>query len=141
MYIHLCLRFSDGDSWLARILRESYKSFADGFGNDIINHECAILRWLETINVRAPRLHGYGLRSDPSNKVGVGFMLIDELPGTALLFRQHSVNQVQKVYEQWANIMCNFEAHPFGQMGSLIVQPDDEISIGAIVVRRQDEWC
>lgn len=81
MHIHLQLMFEDGTVWLVRILRERHTSFDDELSNQIILSECATLRWLESLDVPTPRLHGYGLRGDPRNEVGVAYMMIDKLPG------------------------------------------------------------
>lgn len=133
MHIHLRLRFSNGTTWLARILRYNYNSFSDEFSNSVIKNECATLRWLEKTDVPAPRLHGYGLRNDPYNDVGVAYMLIDELPGTPLLYKQPSAENFQKVCDQWASILCDLQTRPFDQIGCLTFQSNGEISVGAIV--------
>lgn len=86
MHVHLRIRFSDGSAWLARILRHNYMSFSDEFNNQVLQSEYATLKWLEKVDVPAPRVYDYGLRGDPMNDVGVAYMLIEELPGTPLLF-------------------------------------------------------
>ena len=75
------------------------------------------------------RLHDYGLRNDLCNKVGVAYMLIDELPGTPLLLKEPSNGQLRKVYDKWAGILCVLQTHPFDKIGSLCFQPNGEISL------------
>lgn len=60
MHIHLRIRFSNGTTWLARILRHNYTSFSDEISNAIISSECATLRWLDKVDIPSPRLHDYG---------------------------------------------------------------------------------
>ena len=133
MHIHLRIRFSNNSTWLARILRHNYTSFSDDFSNRTIESECATLRWLDNINVPSPRLHDYGLRNDPSNEVGVAYMLIDELPGTPLLFKDPSNEQLRKVYDQWTDILYTLQLHPFEKIGSLSFQSNGEISVGPMI--------
>ncbi|PGG96085.1 hypothetical protein AJ80_09873 [Polytolypa hystricis UAMH7299] len=64
--------------------------------------ECAMLKWLGDIGVPAPKLHGYGLRNDKENAVGVAFMLIDELPGKPLLHLSPTKAQLEKVHSDFA---------------------------------------
>lgn len=132
MHIQLRIRFSNGTTWLARILRHNFSSFSDEISNAIINSECATLKWLEKIDVLSPRLHDYGLRSDPRNRVGVAYMLIDELPGTPLLLKEPSDKQFRKVCSQWADILGAFRTRPFEQIGSLSFQSNGEIFVGLL---------
>lgn len=124
---------SDRTTWLARLLRSNFTSVSDEFSNRVIKSECATLRWLNQLDVPSPRLHDYGLRNDPCNKVGVAYMLIDELPGTSLLLKEPSNKQLRKVYDQWADILCALHLHPFEEIGSLCFQSNGDISVGPIV--------
>ncbi|KAJ5569973.1 uncharacterized protein N7459_009403 [Penicillium hispanicum] len=133
MHVHLRIRFSNSSTWLARLLRENYTSFSDEFSNRVIESECATLKWLDKIDVPSPRLHGYGLRNDPGNEVGVAYMLIDELPGTPLLLKNPSGDELRQVYEQWADILNTLQTHPFERIGSLWPQSNGEISVGPIM--------
>ncbi|KAJ5832207.1 hypothetical protein N7474_000518 [Penicillium riverlandense] len=133
MHVHLRIIFSNGTTWLARVLRQNYTSFSDDFGNLCLESECATLKWLESMKVPAPQLHDYGLRNDPSNEVGVAYMLIDELPGTPLLYLKPSEDQLRKVYKRYAEILCVIHEHPFEQIGCLSFQSDGNIGIGPIV--------
>ncbi|KAJ6037296.1 hypothetical protein N7540_001575 [Penicillium herquei] len=133
MHVHLCIRFSDGTVWLARILRDNYTSFSDGFSNQVIESECATLKFLESVNVPAPSLHGYDLRNDPLNEVGVACMLIDELPGIPLMLKTPSREQLGKVYSQWVDILLRFHAHPFDKIGALTFRKTGQIEVGPII--------
>ncbi|KAI8681998.1 AN1-type domain-containing protein [Fusarium keratoplasticum] len=129
-HIHLQLIFEDGTVWLARIPRETYRSFDNQLSNEILASECATLRWLESVDVPAPRLHGYGLYDDPQNKVGVAFMLIDKMPGRPFNSLSASKEQKTKVLGQWADILCTLSSHPFQESGSLRFDNDGTIKVG-----------
>ncbi|CAI6332789.1 unnamed protein product [Periconia digitata] len=132
MHIHLRLIFADHSAWLVRVLRQNYTSFDDGLSNDIFLSECATLKWLETIDYPAPRLYDYGLRNDPSNSVGVAFMLISEIPGNPLNQLDTSEAQLSKVYSQLADLHIRLSKHSFDRIGSLTLDANGNISIGPI---------
>jgi hypothetical protein len=119
MHIHRQIFFDDGSVWLARVLRENYTSFSDQLSNNILLSECATLRWLERLDIPTPKLHGYGLRGDPSNAVGVAYMLIHKLPGNPFIPDLATHKQKQKVLHQWADVLCALGKHPFDKLGSL----------------------
>lgn len=133
MHIHLRIIFSNGTAWLARILRHNYTSFSDDFSNLCLKSECATLKWLEDINVPSPKLYDFGLRNEPEIKVGVAYMLIEELPGTPLLLPSPSEEQLRKLYKSYADILCTIYKYPIDQIGALSLQPDGTICIGPIV--------
>lgn len=145
MHIHLRIKFSNGSSWLARIPRQNYPSSSDDFTARITESECATIKWQEQLtDVPSPRLHGFGLQNDPRNEVGVTYMLIDELHGTPLTLKQpfSSSEQLRKVYDQWADILCTFHKHPFNEIGSLSWKSQlngDDITIGPIVGDRTEQ--
>ncbi|RSL90896.1 hypothetical protein CEP52_014413 [Fusarium oligoseptatum] len=128
-HIHLQLIFEDGTVWLARIPRETYWSFDKQLGNEVLASECATLRWLESVDLPAPRLHGYGLYDDPQNDVGVAFMFIDMMPGQPFDSRSPSEEQKAKVLSQWADILCTLTSHPFEESGSLGFDHDGTIKV------------
>ncbi|KAF4466531.1 Methylglyoxal reductase (NADPH-dependent) [Fusarium albosuccineum] len=136
MHVHLQLIFEDGTVWLARILRETYTSFNNQVSNDILLSECATLRWLESVDVPTPRLHGYGLRGDVRNEVGVAYMLIDKLPGKPFDSASASDDQRSKVLDGWAKVLFTLGTRPFDSIGSLKFAADGKIKIGAIASDR-----
>lgn len=132
MHVHLRIVFVDGTVWLARILRLNSTSFADRLSNQILESECATLRWLETALIPAPRLHHYGFRHDKLNCIGVAYMLIDELPGKPLTQLQPSAEEKRKVYTDLAEILSTLSIHPFKQIGSLTFDSRGSIHIGPV---------
>lgn len=136
MHIHLQLLFEDGAVWLARILRENHTSFDDELSNQILMSECATLQWLEPLDLPTPRLHGFGLRGDSHNEVGVAYMLIDRLPGRPFNSGTASPEQKSKVLCQWADILCELGKHPFNKIGSLQLNTDGVVKVGPIASDR-----
>lgn len=132
MHVHLGIQFADGSTWLARLPRQNFTTFGDDLSNSILLSECATLRWLETVDVPAPRLHGYGLRNDPRNDVGVAYMLIDELPGRSLSQLDPSERQMGKTYAGLAGILCALSQRPFDRIGSLTLDPQGDVHIGPV---------
>ncbi|EPE08107.1 aminoglycoside phosphotransferase [Ophiostoma piceae UAMH 11346] len=134
MHVHRALLFEDGTVWLVRMLRENYTSFDDATSNQILLSECATLSWLAACvsGVPAPRLHGYGLRGDASNAVGVAYMLIDKLPGQPFQMDAANADQKAKVLDQWANMLCALGRHPLDKVGSLQFTSDGGIIVGPV---------
>ncbi|KAI0458039.1 hypothetical protein F5B21DRAFT_461072 [Xylaria acuta] len=136
MHIHLRLLFEDGTVWLARILRKNHTSFDDELSNRILMSECATLRWLESLGLPTPKLHGFGLRGDPRNEVGVAYMIVDRLPGRPFNVGIASPEQKSKVLCQWADMLCKLGKHPFNEIGSLQFDSDRAVKIGPIASDR-----
>ncbi|KAI5862168.1 hypothetical protein GGS23DRAFT_605791 [Durotheca rogersii] len=136
MHIHLQLIFENGTVWLVRILREKHTSFDDELSNQILLSECATLWWLESVDVPTPRLHGYGLRGDPRNEVGVAYMIIDKLPGRPFNSSEASERQRSKVLGQWADVLCILGKHPLDKIGSLMFDADGAVEVGPIASDR-----
>ncbi|KAI0874930.1 hypothetical protein GGS24DRAFT_457324 [Hypoxylon argillaceum] len=136
MHVHLQLIFEEGTVWLARILRERYTSFNDELSNQVLLSECATLRWLESVDVPTPRLHGHGLRGDPRNEIGVAYMIIDKLPGQPFDSWAASEEQKAKVLGQWADVLCTLSKHPLDKIGSLTFDVDGAIQVGPVASDR-----
>ncbi|KAI9829785.1 MAG: hypothetical protein M1819_006022 [Sarea resinae] len=134
MHMHLRIQFANSShTWLARILRVNSTSFSDEFTNYILLSECATMQWLQALapKVPSPRLYGFGLRNDPSNHVGVAYMLVDELPGTPLSSMNLSADGTRKVYQDLADSLFALWAHPFDRIGSLFLGVNGKVCISA----------
>lgn len=136
MHVHRQVLFDDGSVWLARILRENYTSFSNKLSNDILLSECATLTWLERVDIPTPKLHGYGLRDDPANDVGVAYMLIERLPGQPFDAHAASQQQKDKVLGQWAEVLCALGGHTFSSLGSLQFMSDGTVDVGPVASDR-----
>ncbi|KAF2454310.1 hypothetical protein BDY21DRAFT_387682 [Lineolata rhizophorae] len=105
MNCHLDIHFEDGMIWMARI-------------HYIIQSEVSSLRFLERTSVPAPRVFDYALEG-ANNPVGVGYVLIEKMPGSSLQWSLASSQQRNKVMEQLGNILVELHRYPFDRMGCL----------------------
>ncbi|KAL4969285.1 uncharacterized protein BDV14DRAFT_196109 [Aspergillus stella-maris] len=117
---HAWLIFNDGTKWIVRIPRTGFSDAPLELVEYLVKSEYATLKFLEGTNVPAPRLFGYGLAFDPSNRVGVGYILMEALPGRPCHAHETNDEQKEKVLGQVADIMIEISKHPFDSRGSLL---------------------
>lgn len=118
MNYHVDVVFEDGVVWLARIRRFNATSPPSALRDHIFQSEYATMKFLEKTAVPTPRVFDFALESD-ANPVGVGYMLIEKMPGTSLRWSLASPAQRRKVVEQLADILIELHKYPFDKMGSL----------------------
>ncbi|KAK4226106.1 hypothetical protein QBC38DRAFT_456635 [Podospora fimiseda] len=111
---HAWVVFDDGEKWLARLPRTGFS---------------------DNTKVPATKASGYGLASDPSNAVGLSY-LIQALPGMPYNSRKATAEQTNKVLGQIADIMPELSKYPFHRAGSLILTEDGKIDVGQIASNR-----
>lgn len=118
---HVELKFDDGACWLVRIPRTTtFSDVPPTLVEYLVESEYATLKWLQGLDIPTPKVHAYGLASDPGNAVGVSYILEDALPGQP--FYAHEATQTQKtrVYEQYARYLLEIKRHPRTQACSLL---------------------
>ncbi|THV78464.1 hypothetical protein D6D29_07647 [Aureobasidium pullulans] len=125
MNIHVNVEFRDGVTWLARIRRSNATSPPPVVRDYIILSEIATLQFLEKVNVPTPRLLGYALETDEGNNVGVGYMLIEKLPGKPLDWARATEDQKHRIIDQLADHAIELSKHPLDKIGSFN-RPGDE---------------
>ncbi|GKU10534.1 udp-n-acetylmuramate--l-alanine ligase [Fusarium langsethiae] len=118
MNYHIEVRFDDGITWIARTRRFNAMSPPAALRDHIIQSEVATLMFLEKTNVPAPRVYGFALEH-PSNPVGVGFILMEKLPGKSLRWSIATQQQREKVMNQLADTFVELRKYPFDLLGSL----------------------
>ncbi|KAF4448495.1 Protein kinase-like domain protein [Fusarium austroafricanum] len=118
MNYHIEVRFSDGITWIARIRRFNATSPPPALRDYIIRSEVATLKFLEKTNVPAPKVYDFALE-EPDNPVGVGFILMEKLPGKSLLWSLANEQQREKVISQLTDTFVELQKHPFDLLGSL----------------------
>ncbi|KAF5021907.1 hypothetical protein F66182_6055 [Fusarium sp. NRRL 66182] len=118
MNYHIEVRFDDGVTWIARIRRFNATSPPRALRDDIIQSEVATLMFLEHTGVPAPKVYDFALEH-PENPVGVGFILMDKLPGKSLRWSVAAQEQKNKVMDQLADVFVELHKHPFDLLGSL----------------------
>ncbi|KAI5777198.1 hypothetical protein EDC01DRAFT_679839, partial [Geopyxis carbonaria] len=135
---HARIRFLDGSAtWLVRIARSGIPaggSLPHELVDELIASEYATLKFLATTSVPAPKPFGYGLCSDPENTVGVGYILMEEMPGKvwngqgSRASGKTSADDADKkrVWEGLADILIELHRHPFPRAGSLRLREDSD---------------
>ncbi|KAJ5105455.1 hypothetical protein NUU61_002802 [Penicillium alfredii] len=127
---HAGVRFMDDAStvWLIRVPRLN-GSIPQPLIDYLIRSEYATLKFLETTKVPAPRVFDYGIASDKSNKVGVSYLLIEQMPGQPWNMqgphgkRFADEKDKERVWKDLADIMIELQHHPFPKAGSLLPGP------------------
>ncbi|KKY19194.1 putative udp-n-acetylmuramate--l-alanine ligase [Phaeomoniella chlamydospora] len=115
---HIEIVFEDGVRWLARIRRFTASSPPPKLRDYLIQSEIATLKCLEATAVPTPKLFDYTFEGD-GNPVGVGYMLIEKLPGTSLQWHVASSKQKFKVLEGLADAFIELQKQPLSEIGCL----------------------
>ncbi|RAQ78138.1 hypothetical protein COH21_012983, partial [Aspergillus flavus] len=115
------LSFDNGEKWLLQIPRTGNSDVPSELVEYLIASEYATLRFLERMKIPAPRAFIYGLASDPFNRVGVSYIVMQALPGRPFHAHKVSPSQKAKVLEQVAEIMLEIHEHPVRSAGSPVV--------------------
>lgn len=117
MNYHIDINFADGVRWLARIRRFNATSPPPELRDYIMRSEVATLQRLSKTKVPVPKVFDYGL--DGQTAIGVGYILMEKLPGKSLRWSLPSPQQRTKVMSQLADTYIELESFSFGNMGSL----------------------
>ncbi|KAG6064624.1 hypothetical protein E4U33_006073 [Claviceps sp. LM78 group G4] len=118
---HAEIKFEDGVVWLARIRILSAIAPPPEERDYILQSEVTTMQFLERhTRVPCPRVFDWACESDPTNTIGVGYILMEKLTGTSLDWQSATATQKEKIVRQYADILLEIERHPFDQFGSLI---------------------
>lgn len=93
---HGWLIFDNGDQWIVRIPRTGFSDVPLDLIDYLVASEYATLKFLERTEVPAPKVFAYGLAADPSNRVGVGYLIMQALPGKPFYASDASPDQKEK---------------------------------------------
>ncbi|KAG5990376.1 hypothetical protein E4U52_004643 [Claviceps spartinae] len=117
---HADITFEDGVVWIARFrLIDSRKP--PEARKYVLQSEAATMQFLDRhTRVPSPRVFDWACESDPTNTIGVGYILMEKLNGTSLEWNEATATQKEKIVRQFADIMLEIERHPFDRLGSLI---------------------
>lgn len=83
MNYHIPVHFEDGVTWIARVRRFNATSPPANVRDYIVRSEVATLKFLEAPDIPTPRVYDFAL-DDYMNPVGVGYILMEKLPGKSL---------------------------------------------------------
>ncbi|OBR02801.1 hypothetical protein CH63R_14027 [Colletotrichum higginsianum IMI 349063] len=118
MNYHVEICFDDGVQWIARIRRFNATSPPAQLRDYIIRSEAATLGFLEKTGVPAPRLYDFALEH-ADNPVGVGYILMEKLPGRSLRWSTATQEQRNTDMSQLADTFIELHKYPFDVLGSL----------------------
>jgi aminoglycoside phosphotransferase (APT) family kinase protein len=118
MNYHFEVRFDDGITWIARIRRLNATSPPAALRYYIIQSEVANLMFLGQTKVPAPQVYDFALEH-PGNPVGIGFILMEKLPGKSLRWSIATGDQRKNVMNQLADTFIELHKHQFDLLGSL----------------------
>ncbi|CAG7936916.1 unnamed protein product [Penicillium olsonii] len=125
MNYHIEILFEDGISWLARIRRFNATSPPPELRDYILGSEFSTLQFLSKTKVPVPTV--FDFNPDESNPVGVGYIMMEKLPGKPLRWSLTTPEQRQRVTSQLADIYIELKAFPFSVMGSFNQQNSSHI--------------
>ncbi|KAB8226123.1 glycosyl hydrolases family 31-domain-containing protein [Aspergillus novoparasiticus] len=115
------LSFDNGEKWLVQIPHTGNRDVPSELVEYLVASEYATLRFLEPTKIPAPRAFTYRLASDPSNRVGVSYIIMEALPGRPFDANEASPSQKAQVLEQVAEIMLEIHKNPVPFAGSPVV--------------------
>lgn len=132
---HAWLCFENGERWVARIPRTGFSDVPIDLVEYLVMSEYATLKFLESTKVPAPKPFAYGISSDPLNRVGVSYILMEALPGKPFYAHEASETQKQHLIQQIADILIEVSNHPLPRAGSLAVH-NDKMQVGPVASNR-----
>ncbi|KAG6095823.1 hypothetical protein E4U30_002017 [Claviceps sp. LM220 group G6] len=131
---HAEITFEDGVVWLARFRVASAVAPPPEVCDDTLQSEATAMQFLERhTRVPSPRVFDWACESDPTNTIGVGYILMEKLNGTSLHWPSATASQKEKIVRQYAEIMLELARHPFDQLGPLVSKgpaAESQIQVG-----------
>ncbi|OCL02124.1 hypothetical protein AOQ84DRAFT_305296 [Glonium stellatum] len=132
---HAWILFEDGEKWLVRTPRTGFSDTPIELVEYLVASEYATLKFLESTKVPAPKTFGFSLASDPMNRVGVNYLLMQELSGKPYRSHDATIEQKHRVLGQLADILIELSKYPLQKAGSLLLR-DGKIHVSAIASNR-----
>ncbi|KAF6811987.1 hypothetical protein CSOJ01_05425 [Colletotrichum sojae] len=123
---HVDVVFADGVVWLARFRLSSPVSPPPKVRDYVLRSEAATMEFLQRrTRIPSPRVYDWACESDPTNAVGVGYIMMEKMQGTPLDWQGATTAQREKIVRQLAGIMLEIERHPFDKLGSLMTTTNE----------------
>ncbi|KAH0045775.1 hypothetical protein KCU78_g166, partial [Aureobasidium melanogenum] len=129
MNLHVRIMFEDKVTWIARIRRSNATSPPPQLRDRILKSEIQTLLFLEKTNIPTPKVWGYALEGQ-ENPVGVGYILMDCMPGKVLDWSSAPQERKRKIIAQLADIYIELRKHPFSKIGA--IEQADEKRVGPL---------
>lgn len=118
MNYHIEVSFEDGVKSIARIRRTNATSPPAVLRDYILKSKVVTLKFLERTGVPAPKVFDFALE-DSDKSVGVGYILMEKLPGQSLRWALETASQRRKVMSQLADVSVELHRYRFDELGSL----------------------
>lgn len=132
---HCWLIFDTDERWIVRIPRTGFSDVPSELVEYLVESEYATLKFLESANIPTPKVYGYGLASDHSNRVGVCYIIMQALTGKPYYAQETSPAQKERVIEQVANYLVEISKHPSPSIGSFVMR-NNQPEISAVASNR-----
>ncbi|KAJ5778495.1 hypothetical protein N7520_001741 [Penicillium odoratum] len=129
------LCFENGERWIFRTPRTGFSDIPLNLVEYSVMSEYATLKFLESSKVPASKPFAYDIGSDSTNRVGVGYILMQALPGVPFYAPKASASQKKHIIKQLAEVLIEFSKHPLPLAGSLVIK-DDEVIVGPVARNR-----
>jgi hypothetical protein len=117
------LDFSDGATWLARFRLLNFTRPSVEKTNFDRMSEVAVYRLLAQTSIPAPVIYHFALDGDENNSVGLGYILMEKLPGQPMDWLKASTTQKNHVFRQMTDIYFEIEKVPQMQIGRPVLSP------------------
>ncbi|KAF7553447.1 hypothetical protein G7046_g7099 [Stylonectria norvegica] len=123
---HAEITFQDKVKWLARFRLARTSSPTLEVREWILRSEAATMMYLQQhTSIPTPKVFAWASETDPKNRLGVGYILMEKLDGKPLDWQAATVEQREKIMQQVADIYLEIEKHPFDAVGSLVSSAGD----------------
>ncbi|KAG5991151.1 hypothetical protein E4U52_003960 [Claviceps spartinae] len=108
---HAQIKFEDGIVWLARFRILNVIAPPPELCDSILESEALTMQFLgRHTRVPSPRVFDWACESDPTNTIGVGYILMEKLNGTPLDWQRATVSQKEKISLGPANTVSREQA-------------------------------
>lgn len=116
---HIPITFDDGVVWLCRTPHTTGRAAPPAIQDIILLSEFATYRFLATIDAPVPAVYDVAV-SSPANAVGIGYILMEKVPGKWVDWDGASSEGKERIMEQFADLYIKIKAHPFPSIGALL---------------------
>lgn len=116
---HASIAFEDGVTWLARFRLPNHWNPPTEERNFDRRSEYATYCYLAQASIPVPKVFDIADDNDPDNPVGVGYILLEKMPGHPMCWEAANESRKNKVCEQLADIYTKLEKQPLDKIGRL----------------------
>lgn len=119
--LHVDIKFEDGIVWIARFrLLKVNRPSIEKINFDRLS-EVATYRLLHQTTLPVPAVYDFALDGSEDNPVGVGYILLQKLPGRPMNWAHASAEQKNHIFQQLRDIYIEIEKIPYPSIGRPII--------------------